>query len=208
MHLYETPELIPLPVPFDRIDKRHGQRYVLEVVTRIPNGAFSMHAWLRLYDPYGRMISIGFFGQKPIDGFRQFLRHLFPQKGRILVPDIYELITPQRDQIATPIEISSEDYWLLLDCICCLRDRGTYKFQVLDLFLGTNCAGFINQVVKAIGINLGRVRLNLPSQITRWQRHVHQWRETELRRTLNNEALHPDAVERIHYDLPPGYMTN
>lgn len=187
MLLYrETHDLPALPFPIDRVDKRHGDRYILEVVTRVPHGIFTTHAWIRLYDPYGRMISVGFFGQRPITGIRQFLHHMIPRKGKVTVPDMYELVTPEEEVIATPIEISSEEYWILLDSVCQLKEEKACQFHVFDLFLGTNCAGFVNQLTRKIGIPVGASWLNMPYYILKWQNSVRHWRESqsELRQYL------------------------
>ncbi len=192
-------------LPIHRIDHRHDGLYVIEVVSRLPRGTLpisSAHSWLRLYNPQGSVISFGFFGDRPIISLWQFIRHLRPRQGKIMLPDVYEAVTSTRDQLVTPIEITEESYQVLVQWLCKVHKSGERMYHVLDTAIGTNCAGFVGEALRLVGIKLGRLHFNMPASVIHWQKTIHRWRERELRQVLNRGRPVPSEIHHATYDLP------
>ncbi len=108
-------------LPIHRIDHRHAGLFVLEIVfsfAQRKSSYFLCSSWLRLYDPKGHVLSFWFFLEiNRLLILWQFLRHLRPRRVESCFPDVYEAITPTKDQLITPIEITEESYWSLIEWV-------------------------------------------------------------------------------------------
>ncbi len=208
-HLYTHQGIVPGELgkclPVFKMDQRYGERYILEVVsTRAARGLRSRqpHVWLRLCDTDGSLVSVGFFGERNIDGMWELIRHLYPRQGRVVSPDVYEVATLPREQVVTAIELTKDEYQSIYDFISDVQQDDSLSYQVIDTFFGTNCVGFAGKVLALLDIEVTGSRLNLPSVVTDWQLRIRHWRQEELARLKAAGELDPESEAEILYGLP------
>lgn len=192
--------------PIHSVNTRHGDRYVLEVVTRLPPtllNPFRAHVWIRLYAPDGSVVSLGFYGERPITNLWEAVWHLVPRQGRVISPDAVELRSDPSELHCTAVEIHPGQIEELLDYLKALELGDACQFQVLDMFDGRNCAGFVGSIMQRMEFPIADTSFTFPIDIVVWQDSIERWRSSEIEKLIRTQPYVDNAqLDAIRYGLP------
>lgn len=186
--------------PFKKIDpvSYHGMS-ILEVVS---SEQFPPHNWIRLIDTEGNLYSAGFWGETPVSGLWEAVKHVVPETGKVLSPDPMEVIADPNRLKTTAIAIAPDQLNTLLKYLeGYQKDPGSY--EILSSFGGENCAKFVRQVLEAIQLKIKTSSwyrpFDNPYDVIDWQNTISKWRQQQL-----NALDNPTEAQRrqVRYSLP------
>lgn len=135
------------------------------------------HSWIRLIDSSGDLYSAGLWGVTPMGDLWSAITHLVPESGRLLSPDIMEVVVDPADMITTSIELSKEQFDTLFHYLIGYQ-KNPSQYEVLGIWGGENCAVFVKGVLQQIGIEMSASSWKRPFanpyDIMDWQKERRQ----------------------------------
>ncbi len=192
-------------LPIFELTERHGDRYVLELVTNWTAQGLLVrpaHAWMRLVDNKGGITSFGFYGECLLSGASEFVRLLTPHPGYIHSPDYCEVWYMPYETLTIPIELSEEQYHAVREYVAEMQRDHSYTYQLFGGHGGANCAGFLNHILEFLGIENEGTYFVFPSHIAAWQKQVKEWRRKELAQLRSGTDYTTEDEDAIKYGLP------